>query len=55
LAAARRALLQPFQGAPSEKGRQLRPLRGSGINGAWRLVMGFFGWREFKHRREVGG
>src|SRR4030095_9019922 len=30
-------------------------LRGIGINGAWLLVMEFFGWRAFKNRREVGG
>jgi transposase len=30
-------------------------LKGIGINGAWLLVMEFFGWREFKNRREVGG
>jgi transposase len=35
--------------------RQLRQLRGIGDNGAWVLVMEFFGWREFKNRREVGG
>ena len=35
--------------------RQLRQLRGVGDNGAWLLVMEFFGWREFKNRREVGG
>ena len=35
--------------------RQLQQLRGVGDNGAWLLVMEFFGWREFKNRREVGG
>ena len=35
--------------------RQLMQLKGIGINGAWLLVMEFFGWRAFKNRREVGG
>ncbi len=35
--------------------RQLQTLRGVGDNGAWLLVMEFFGWRKFKNRREVGG
>jgi transposase len=35
--------------------RQLMLLKGIGINGAWLLVMEFFGWRAFKNRREVGG
>jgi transposase len=30
-------------------------LKGIGINGAWVLVMEFFGWRALKNRREVGG
>jgi transposase len=55
LAAERRALLQTSQAAASEQRRQLRHLQGIGINGAWRLVMAFFAWRDFKNRREVGG
>jgi len=38
-----------------EKLRQLMHLKGIGINGSWLLVMEFFGWRDFKNRREVGG
>jgi transposase len=53
--AERRALLQTSQEAALEKVRQLMHLRGIGINGAWLLVMEFFGWRAFKNRREVGG
>jgi transposase len=53
--AERRALLQTSQEAALEKVRQLMHLRGIGINGAWLLVMAFFGWRAFKNRREVGG
>jgi transposase len=55
LEAERRALLQSAQEASLEKVRQLMQLKGIGINGAWLLVMEFFGWREFKNRREVGG
>src|SRR6266436_2247877 len=53
--AERRALLQTSQEAPIEKVRQLMQLKGIGINGAWLLVLEFFGWRAFKNRREVGG
>jgi transposase len=37
-----------------EKVRRLMRLRGIGSNGAWILVHEFFGWREFRNRREVG-
>jgi transposase len=55
LEAERRALLQSSQEASLEKVRQLMQLKGVGINGAWLLVMEFFGWRALKNRREVGG
>ena len=55
LEAERRAQLQSSQDANIEKVRQLMQLKGLGINGAWLLVMEFFGWRELKTRREVGG
>jgi transposase len=55
LEAERRALLQSAQEVSLEKVRQLMQLKGIGINGAWLLVMEFFGWRALKHRREVGG
>ena len=55
LEAERRALLQSSQDASIEQVRQLMSLRGIGINGAWLLVMEFFGWRDCKNRREVGG
>jgi transposase len=51
----RRALLQTSTEASIDKIRQLMMLKGIGINGSWLLVMEFFGWREFKNRREVGG
>jgi transposase len=53
--AERRALLQTSTDASIDKIRQLMMLKGIGINGSWWLVMEFFGWREFKNRREVGG
>jgi len=34
--------------------RQLLQLRGIGIETAWQYVMEFFGWREFRNRRQVG-
>jgi transposase len=53
--AERRTQLQASTDARIEKVRQLMQLKGIGINGAWLLVMEFFGWRVFKNRREVGG
>src|SRR5215470_14323239 len=53
--AERRAQLQTSTDARIEQVRQLMQLKGIGINGAWLLVMAFFGWRAFKNRREVGG
>jgi transposase len=53
--AERRAQLQTSSDASIDKVRQLMQLKGIGINGAWLLVMEFFGWRAFKNRREVGG
>ena len=55
LAAERRALLQSSTDASIEQVRQLMHLKGIGINGSWLLVREFFGWRECKNRREVGG
>jgi transposase len=55
LEADRRALLRSSQEANIEQVRQLMQLKGIGINGSWLLVMEFFGWRELKTRREVGG
>jgi transposase len=52
--AERRAQLQTSSEASIDKVRQLMQLKGIGINGAWLLVMEFFGWRAFKTRREVG-
>jgi transposase len=55
LDAERRTLLQTSPEASLDKIRQLMQLKGIGINGAWLLVMEFFGWRAFTNRREVGG
>jgi transposase len=55
LEAERRALLQSAQEASLEKVRQVRQLKGIGINGAWLVGMEFFGGRALKNRREVGG
>src|SRR5262249_22311232 len=52
--AERRTQLQTSSDASIDKVRQLMQLKGIGINGAWLLVMEFFGWRAFKNRREVG-
>jgi transposase len=52
---AERGDLVRSSGSPDvEKVRQLLDLRGIGINSAWLYVMEFFGWREFRNRREVG-
>lgn len=53
--AERRALLKTSDDPAVEMVRQLQAVRGIGINSAWLYVMEFFGWREFKNRREVGG
>lgn len=33
---------------------QLMTLRGIGVNSSWKFVKEFFGWRDFKDRRELG-
>jgi transposase len=35
--------------------RRLLRLKGIGPNSAWLFVMEFFGWRQFRNRRQVGG
>jgi transposase len=55
LEAERRVRRQSAQDATVEKVRQLLQRKGLGINGAWLVVMAFFGWRACKKRREVGG
>jgi hypothetical protein len=53
--AERRAVRHSSQAASIETVRQLMPLNGMGINGAWLLVMECFAWRALKNRRAVGG
>ena len=48
-------LIETSKHASIEKVRQLMSLRGIGPNSAWLFVMEFFGWRQFRNRREVGG
>jgi hypothetical protein len=55
LAAERRALLHISPEAHIEKGRQLRHLRGIGINGSGVWVREFLDGRALKNRRAVGG
>jgi len=38
----------------AEKVRRLKKLKGIGENSAWLFVVEFFGWRQFRNRREVG-
>jgi len=52
--AQRGALRQPKAAASVGKVKQLMQLRGIGVQGAWLLVMEFFGWRQFRNRKEVG-
>jgi transposase len=57
------ALDGTVEGAPGTPGderaaaylRQLYALRGIGDTGAWTYVREFFGWREFRNGRQVGG
>ena len=51
----RRTLLRSSEDPAVAKVRQLLSLNGGiGLNSAWLFVMEFFGWREFRNRREVG-
>jgi len=50
----RREALRKSQDEKVEKVRQLMRLRGIAYNSSWLFVMEFFGWRQFKNRRQVG-
>jgi transposase len=50
----RREQIQTSEDPYVEQVRRLLALRGIGENSAWLFVMEFFGWREFRNRREVG-
>lgn len=54
LEAERRALLRTSDAEDVERVRQLMLLDGIGENSAWIFVTEFFGWRQFRNRREVG-
>jgi transposase len=50
----RRELIETSNAPCVAKVRQLLRLRGIGAESSWLFVMEFFGWREFRNRREVG-
>jgi transposase len=50
----RRKALREAKDEKVEKVRQLIRLRGIAYNSSWVFVMEFFGWRQFKNRRQVG-
>jgi transposase len=50
----RKELIETSEEASVDQVRQLMKLRAIGPNSAWLFVMEFFGWREFRNRREVG-
>lgn len=54
LEAERAELLRTSSDPSVEQVRQLLRLRALGENSAWLFVMEFFGWREFRNRRQVG-
>ena len=51
---ARKVAVEKGEGPLLDQVRQLKGLRGIGINSSWLFVMEFFGWREFRNRRQVG-
>lgn len=55
LVSERGRLIETSDEASVQKVRQLMKLVGLGPNSAWLFVMEFFGWRNFRNRREVGG
>jgi transposase len=55
LEAEQREAIRSRSGESLDKIRQLSRLRGIGAGSSWLYVMEFFGWRQFKNRREVGG
>jgi transposase len=51
---AREGRLETADTVSLKKVAQLMTLRGVGVNSSWKFVMEFFGWRNFKNRRELG-
>jgi transposase len=54
LEAERREVIRHSSDPSVEMVRQLLRLKGIGVQSAWLYVMEFFGWRQFRNRREVG-
>lgn len=54
LEAERRQIIRTATDPQTEMIRQLLHLRGIGPTSAWLFVKEFFGWRQFRNRREVG-
>lgn len=50
----RRRIKNPSTKA-EKQAKELSTLRGIGVQGSWTLCHEFFGWRNFKNRKEVGG
>ena len=50
----RQKALKHDRGSAIEKVRQLLRLRAIGPNGTWAYENEFFGWRQFRNRKEVG-
>lgn len=50
----RERLIEQGEGKHYEQMRRLRSLRGVGPVISWRLVTEFYGWREFKNRKQIG-
>lgn len=55
LVAERQEQIETADDPSVEKVRQLMKLGALGPNSAWLFVMEFFGWRDFRNRRQVGG
>lgn len=51
---ARRKEESELKSPSAEKVRHLKRLKGIGDNSAWMFIVEFFGWRQFRNRREVG-
>jgi len=53
-----RERVQAIRHSPDPKVEQVRALlrlNGIGLNSSWQFIMEFFGWREFRSGKEVGG
>jgi transposase len=54
LEAQRNRVIEQGTGRKPEQIRRLKSLRALGEVISWRLVMEFYGWREFKNRKQIG-